>query len=107
MTDTQWARVMADMEYLQQMLHGALASPLVWVPMALCVVAGAVFALRWFNERHSYTRVGRNASLACLALGCAIVAVGTWSHADTVVDAELPAARVSNDAQGALTGGQG
>lgn len=107
MTDTQWARIASDIEYLRALVHGAFASPLVWLPLALCVVVGAVSALRWFNERHSYTHVGRNASLASLALACLILVAGAWSHADTTAGTELPSVRASNDLPGTVVGGQG
>ena len=95
MTETQWARIASDLEYLQALLYGACASPLVWLPLTICVVAAAVFACRGFNERHSYTRVGRNASLGCLALASAILVLGTWSYSNDQSTAELPSTTVT------------
>lgn len=84
MTETQLARIARDLEHLRELLLSACASPLVWLPLLLCAVVGGVFLVRWFSERHHYSRVGRNASLACLGLASAILVIGTWSQARNV-----------------------
>ena len=107
MTETQWARLAGDLDYLRALVYGACSSPLVWLPLAVCIVAGAVFAWRGINERNSYTRFGRNASLACLGVACAIVVVGTWSYSSSQAATGVPAATVIGTAPGVTAGGRG